>query len=1295
MELDKSINSAVTKKPNEDAAVSCRKRLSFLDDINVSEDDQKLRETVKVIAGKEVTAKAICFLTFGLCLVKTFTQQRLDIVGVTYNSKTRRLILVDGKGLFSLDLLASKTVGERDLYLSGSRVKREMGFHKYQFNIVRSIIYCEKFNVYFILRRDYALKVYNKDYEEICSVENVESRLLTLMVFNPVSDELITGGIKGIKFWKFKETESTDYSDAVHMSNYKLFPSAEFPHMRQIWCTNMEFDVNMQRLYCFSNCDLFCYDTKGNILFQLTNAHQSTILSCVYSSYSNALLTSSRDSEIKSWNDQGCLLHVFHGHTRSVTHILLHPNTLSLFISGSLDGTVKLWSLDTMELFYSLSLFTEGIVWMGLTEDKLLYCSSARNLHVYDLNYFTKFWTHVSSQIKALSLCGANGKSSRVVAMGSDNSLRIFSLHNGTKLCTVLPPPYPPLQSVLSFAYNRTNGTIYFLLTSWDIWVYTARTDPACRAAVWTIEEIHRHLNRKHPLASCVQKNEYFQHTRKESVRDPVRCKCLCSLSSPICYWIDEGLVYADTQEFLVLGMQDGRILFLHTSIQNLVYYEMKAYKDPVIELKHDIDHHQLINMCQELEYKLVQIWSLPALKLLHQINISNETMVFTRINSSLFLGLHSGAVNVFDVHVEEGPVDLLEKNEKKPEGNEEPDITHDSENAHKGPVVAVDACKTLSLFLSCGADYMVKLWDIHKNLLADIFLDNTLSSACFLNGSGDILVAFKNDLYILPHSKALGISTTDTDVSGISATESFIYENQALNYQKEGKTDVSNVTDMDSYLVPYMGFNFTSNFTTELLDREKLSWKLPLAPSRIYCSPSISATSLKIFDFLFQPGPLSIDEREKTELSERMILTDDMKYLPGPRPAGAVALEIPEFGISPCSSPPSVCLEAQPEEEVAETESESPNTESLHQIPSTEQQQVSEEADKERTNLLTEGDFCLDKTQTLQMKRKTGSEKRKKKASKSDRFPCGKEKKLVPGKLSSSDGAGLRKTHTPKHKRFSSETQNVTMARDPKTVSRAHSAIPIGEKMIPTPPPEALAPAEKRTFLSKKTYQQKDGNNVTWSDKALVRLETWRRKENERTEHAKKKRAILELQKLQHLHFPTSHWFCTRPATSQQYQNLQISENLFEIEFAAWMQPHKKSHVLSHPCAVMQEGPINFSREFPYRLAWGPVTTHDLEAKLCYPRTMLDLFKEGKASSLLVERNLQPTRSIPSKGRYILVNAETPSISSTPPVSSPLEDRLLSVRFPKQKERMRQTLPHSVHKQSQPPAAMRHPLAL
>ncbi|KAH0630174.1 hypothetical protein JD844_012881 [Phrynosoma platyrhinos] len=129
-----------------------------------------------------------------------------------------------------------------------------------------------------------------------------------------------------------------------------------------------------------------------------------------------------------------------------------------------------------MDIFYSITLFQEGVLWIGIMEDKFLYCCSARSLLIYDLNVFTSFWTHVNSPIRNLYLCGADGKSSRVVAMGIDNSLRIFSLHNGTRLCTVLPPPCPSvLHPLLSFTYNRARGTIYLLLTPTDIWVYTAR----------------------------------------------------------------------------------------------------------------------------------------------------------------------------------------------------------------------------------------------------------------------------------------------------------------------------------------------------------------------------------------------------------------------------------------------------------------------------------------------------------------------------------------------------------------------------------------------------------------------------------------------------------------------------------------------------------------------------------------------------------------------------------------------------------------------------------------------------
>lgn len=73
----------------------------------------------------------------------------------------------------------------------------------------------------------------------------------------------------------------------------------------------------------------------------------------------------------------------------------------------------------------------------------------------------------------------------------------------------------------------------------------------------------------------------------------------------------------------------------------------------------------------------------------------------------------------------------------------------------------------TFPLFSS--SDSTIKLWDTQKNLLAEITLDNTLTTACFLNNYGDILLAFKSDLYILSHSKALGLLKPDIDSAYIS----------------------------------------------------------------------------------------------------------------------------------------------------------------------------------------------------------------------------------------------------------------------------------------------------------------------------------------------------------------------------------------------------------------------------------------------------------------------------------------------------------------------------------------------
>ncbi|XP_042305937.1 uncharacterized protein C3orf22 homolog [Sceloporus undulatus] len=116
-------------------------------------------------------------------------------------------------------------------------------------------------------------------------------------------------------------------------------------------------------------------------------------------------------------------------------------------------------------------------------------------------------------------------------------------------------------------------------------------------------------------------------------------------------------------------------------------------------------------------------------------------------------------------------------------------------------------------------------------------------------------------------------------------------------------------------------------------------------------------------------------------------------------------------------------------------------------------------------------------------------------------------------------------------------------------------------------------------------------------------------------------------------------------------------------------MKPYKQNH--TRPYTVMEETTIRLPRDFPYRLAWGTPTTEDLGIKLYCPK--MKLSKEHKISGLPVEKKLEPTKSIPVKGRYILVTKPV-SAPSTPPMS-PLESKLLSVRFPKMKEKILRSL--------------------
>ena len=64
-------------------------------------------------------------------------------------------------------------------------------------------------------------KVLNRDFEETCSV-NTDMRSVLHILFNPVRDELITGGVGGIKIWQFQQVAGKAFTELKPLANYEL-----------------------------------------------------------------------------------------------------------------------------------------------------------------------------------------------------------------------------------------------------------------------------------------------------------------------------------------------------------------------------------------------------------------------------------------------------------------------------------------------------------------------------------------------------------------------------------------------------------------------------------------------------------------------------------------------------------------------------------------------------------------------------------------------------------------------------------------------------------------------------------------------------------------------------------------------------------------------------------------------------------------------------------------------------------------------------------------------------------------
>ncbi len=126
----------------------------------------------------------------------------------------------------------------------------------------------------------------------------------------------------------------------------------------------------------------------------LINAHELSVFSICYNPLNNHLISAGRDAQIKSWNafnhyglEQSVAAHMY-----AINSLSISPGK-ELFVTGSMDKSIKVWELATFRLLKVIdksryaghATSVNKVLWTNY-KNQILSCSDDKKISVWDLS---------------------------------------------------------------------------------------------------------------------------------------------------------------------------------------------------------------------------------------------------------------------------------------------------------------------------------------------------------------------------------------------------------------------------------------------------------------------------------------------------------------------------------------------------------------------------------------------------------------------------------------------------------------------------------------------------------------------------------------------------------------------------------------------------------------------------------------------------------------------------------------------------------------------------------------------
>ncbi len=183
------------------------------------------------------------------------------------------------------------------------------------------------------------------------------------------------------------------------------------------------------------------------------NEHSDTINSCVFSSDSKLIASSSYDKTVKIWDvSSGKLFRNLEGHTAPVTFCIFSPDN-KLIVSTSYDRTIKIWEVSSGILLKNITEIDNNI-------SSLIYSSDGKYIIIGDIKGVIKIFDicyekvkTIKSHFKEITSLNSISDGNFLITGSYDKTIKIWEISTG-KLIKTLGDYYCMISSI-SFSPDK------------------------------------------------------------------------------------------------------------------------------------------------------------------------------------------------------------------------------------------------------------------------------------------------------------------------------------------------------------------------------------------------------------------------------------------------------------------------------------------------------------------------------------------------------------------------------------------------------------------------------------------------------------------------------------------------------------------------------------------------------------------------------------------------------------------------------------------------------------------------